>query len=177
MKQFARITLTAILASSPVFAMAAGTITFTGKVIDQTCQVKINGLDSPTITLPTVSTEQLKNSGETAGLTPFKVTVSGCKKDAHAVAIDTVFSGAPITDSGNLKNIHPTPASNVEIQLTQDSLGTQPIALTSVTYVKGLNLAGDTDSAEYEFAALYYAAGPASAGDVQAVLNYDITYE
>jgi len=178
MKQFVRTAFATTLVAAPMLSLAAGNITFKGKVLDQTCSVQIEGTDSPTVTLPTVSTKQLDHNGASAGITPFKVKVSGCKGGTGTMAINTVFSGAPITAEGNLKNTHSTPAANVEVQLLKDTTGNQAsvIKLTSVTSVSGLELAAGAQEAEYEFAARYYAVGAATAGDVQAVVNYDITY-
>jgi len=177
MKQFSKAAFATALIAAPLTSMAAGTITFTGKVNDQTCNVAIQGETNPTVTLPTVSVQQLITSG-TAGLTPFKVTVSGCKTGQAQLDIDTVFSGAPITVNGNLKNTAGLPAANVEVQLLKNPTGTADsvIALSSVTPVAGLSLAPGAQEAEYEFAARYFSAGSAGAGDVQAVVNYDITY-
>jgi len=180
MEQFARTLLATALASVPVLSMAAnGTITFTGKVIEQTCQVQVDGKDSTTVDLPTVSTGQLKVLGDTAGLKAFKVSVSGCTVDnTKDVAINTVFWGAPVTSNNNLKNTHPTnPAANVEVELLKDSSGVEKIKMDSVTSVAGLNLVSGAQDATHEFAARYFATGQAGAGDVMAVVNYDITYQ
>jgi len=161
-----------------MISLAAGTITFEGRVLDQTCSVTVEGADSPTVKLPTVSTTQLAAANASAGLTPFKVKISACKAEGTALAVNTVFSGASITPSGNLKNIHADPAQNVEVQLLKDASGAAgtEIALTSVTAVAGLEVAAGATEAEYEFAARYYASDAAGVGGVQAVVNYDITY-
>lgn len=59
---------------SAVFAGSAmaydGTITFTGKVVAQTCTVNTSDKDLA-VTLPTVATSSLKDNAATSGLTPF----------------------------------------------------------------------------------------------------------
>lgn len=47
-----------------------GTITFTGKVVDQTCSVDTQSKNLAVI-LPTVSVATLNNVATAAGLTPF----------------------------------------------------------------------------------------------------------
>ncbi|CAA0303997.1 Uncharacterised protein [Klebsiella oxytoca] len=60
---------------------ATPTVTFQGEVTSQTCSVSINGETNSVVLLPTVSTADFGANlanGQTAGLTPFTVTVSGC---------------------------------------------------------------------------------------------------
>ncbi|MGL1881452.1 uroepithelial cell adherence major pilin UcaA, partial [Proteus mirabilis] len=54
-----------------------GTVTFTGKVVAQTCSVDTND-QNLTVTLPTVSTTTLNTNAATAGLTPFTIHLTGC---------------------------------------------------------------------------------------------------
>jgi len=157
---------------------AAGTITFKGTVTDQTCTVNVEGKKDHIVELPKVSKSQLAEAGKTAGITPFKISVSGCTAASADMAINTVFSGATLTANHNLENTAATgKADKVEVQLlTGAGTGSAPIALSSVTSVAGLVVPQGQTGAEYEFAAQYYAAGAATAGAVEAIVNYDITY-
>jgi len=180
MKQHTRVALAAMIMAAPTLSMAAN-IEFKGKVNDQTCTVDVGGQPDATVILPTVSTTQLATAGATTGMTPFMVNVSGCKADAAGVAVNMVFSGAPITSNGNLQNTQATNAAgNVELQLLRDGGTTgsgSVINLTSVTTIaNALNIAPGATSASHEFAVRYYASGASTPGDVQAVVNYDITY-
>jgi len=175
MKQFVRAALASVLVTTPVLSMAAGTIKFTGTVTDQTCKVNVGGEKDHVVKLPTVSKSQLAVAGATAGITPFKIFVTDCTPAGTDIAINTVFSGATLTDNQNLQNAGT--AGNVEVQLlTGAGAGDQVIPLTSVTHVAGLSVATGQTGAEYEFAARYFAAGAATAGSVEATVNYDITY-
>ena len=66
---------------SAVFAGSAmaydGTITFTGKVVAQTCAVNTDDKNLE-VTLPTVATSSLTNNGATSGMTPFAIRLTGC---------------------------------------------------------------------------------------------------
>ncbi len=53
-----------------------GTITFTGKVVAQTCNVTTGNDGNFTVTLPTVSNKALASPGETTGLTPFSINLT-----------------------------------------------------------------------------------------------------
>jgi len=181
MKKTSHLALASIALAAPALSMAAGQITFKGKVIDQTCSVKVENTESPTVELPTVSTGQLAVTGARAGLKPFTLMVSECKKGAAEVKINPVFAGADITSSGRLRNTATTGAAqSVEIELLSDA-GETPesvISLASGAPVSGVTLEPGTDgSASHQFAARYYATGPVTVGDVQAVVNYDIVYQ
>ncbi|WP_430930057.1 fimbrial protein, partial [Pseudomonas aeruginosa] len=53
-------------------AMAANTITFSGEVTDQTCQVAVNGFTDPTVILDSVPVSALDGAvGRSAGETAF----------------------------------------------------------------------------------------------------------
>jgi len=177
MERYVRSALVAVLASAPVLSMAAGQITFNGRVNDQTCQITVDGQDNPTVTLPTVPESQLPSLGATAGLTAFTVRIAACKSDNSALSVNMLLWGAPVTGNGNLQNTASvSPASNVEIQLMADAAGTTPITLTATSAVPGLTLPANAQEALHTFAARYFATGQAQAGNVQAIVNYDVGY-
>jgi P pilus assembly protein, pilin FimA len=54
--------------STSALAASDNTITFQGEVTDETCSVAINGNQAkPVVLLPTVSSKDLTQDGETAG--------------------------------------------------------------------------------------------------------------
>jgi len=179
MKQQTRVALAAtILVTAPALSMAAGTITFNGKVIDQTCVVDIDGAGNQTVTLGDVAANQLANPGSTAGLTPFVMNVTGCKQGTDIV-VNMVFSGATLAADGTLQNMATgsNAATNVELQLLSDAITGAPIPLSSVTTVPAMTIPMGQVNGSKEFAVRYRsAAGGATVGDVTAMVNYDITY-
>ncbi|MES3619397.1 fimbrial protein [Enterobacter hormaechei] len=58
-----------------------GTITFNGRVTDQTCTISTPGGKDFTVTLPTVSASTLAAQSATAGRTPFAINLSDCSKE------------------------------------------------------------------------------------------------
>ncbi|EMW9312558.1 fimbrial protein [Salmonella enterica] len=163
-------------------AMAAdGTITFNGKVVDQTCSVD-TASKNMTVTLPTVSEASLDTSAKTAALTPFVISISGCKTDAAegAKKIKAYFEPNAGTDftTGNLTNTASSDsAGNVQIQLLNQD-GTTAIKLGqdfASQNVTATNI--DADNVKMRYTARYYATGTATAGDVTATVNYTIAYE
>ena len=158
----------------------AAQITFQGEVNDQTCQVRVNGQENAIVLLPTVSTAELGAANATAGVTPFTVSISGCKphdKDA-ALKIKTNFLGRSVTATGVLINTASTnAATKVGLQLMDKDAGGTPIKLNGVTAVAGLELPKDQTRAAQKFAVRYISEeGGATAGAVSAIVDYSITY-
>lgn len=66
----------------PFSTMAAPTVTFQGEVTDQTCSVNINGQTNSVVLMPTVAMADFGATladGQSAGQTPFTVSVSNCQ--------------------------------------------------------------------------------------------------
>ena len=165
-----------MMASSSAMAISDNTITFQGEVTDETCSVAINGNGAtPVILLPTVSTKELAKSGDTAGGITFDIGVTGCTGNPSTETnISTVFVGNQVTTNGNLGNTGS--AGNVEIQLldTKDAV----INLTDGYTGNGdLKLAAGASEASATYTAQYYANGLATAGTVEATLQYAVSYQ
>ncbi|MET2950084.1 fimbrial protein [Vibrio owensii] len=164
------------LFTSSVLAASANTITFQGEVTDETCTVAVNGESaSPVVLLETVSKSQLTNNGDTAGGADFDISISGCTGDVAGVPnISTVFVGNQVTGNGNLGNTGS--ATNVEIQI----LDTSGSAIDLTGGFKGSNdlaLAAGETSSTATYSAQYYATGAATAGTVNASLQYAVSYQ
>jgi P pilus assembly protein, pilin FimA len=170
--------LTSVMMLSASSAFAANDLTINGAVSDQTCEVKIDGnTTNPTILLPTVSTAELATAGSEAGEKTFSLGISGCTAQPNDVDIKTKFvSKTGASNKGNLVNSMPNGAENVQIQL-KDSQG-NPIDLTSTQLVDGLTLPANSESASADFTVGYISeTGGATAGEVEAVLQYAVQYD
>ncbi len=78
-----------------------GTITFTGKVVAQTCNVTTGNDGNFTVTLPTVSNKALATPGETTGLTPFSINLTGCTSTVDGAGhVKAFFEPGSSTDFG-----------------------------------------------------------------------------
>ena len=166
-----------VAAFAPQTARAAdGTITFTGKVVANTCAFKVNGGNaSDTVALPVVFTTALNSVGTTAGTTNFTIDVSGC--DTNLTSVQALFSGGSIdTGTGNLKNTAAT--NNVEVRLLN---GTTPMDLSQTTTGGQNSPAGAIDSTgatTLNYKAQYIAVGgAATSGLVNATVDYTMTYQ
>lgn len=163
-----------IFCSVPAHA-SDGTITFTGSLTATTCTVGLNnGPATGTVTLPTVSTNVLKASGDVAGATNFTLNLSGC---APSSTVKAYFEAGPTVDTvtGNL--INNGAASNVEVQLVTD--GGLPIAIGNsgqATSTGATITFPGTTSGTLNYVARYYAKGVTTAGSVTSSVTYSLTY-
>lgn len=171
------------LAALPCAALATPTITFQGEVTDQTCKVEINGQSNSVVMLPTVSTQEFGTTlanGQTAGVTPFTVSVSDCTAPAADLNIKTVFLGYDVDSATGVLGNRATQdeAKGYGIQLSQATDGSNPVKLNGPTPVEGLVLAKDATAASVDFSAQYYVldAAAAKAGKITAVAEYTLSY-
>ncbi|EEP97025.1 fimbrial protein [Yersinia aldovae] len=167
------------VASATAFAATDGTVTFNGKLIDETCEVAPTSKDVK-VTLPTLSTQNLKTSGQEAGSTSFVIDVVNCpveitKVAAHFEAINSTGSN-PTT--GNLTNTAATdPAGKVEVRLYDIATNTQiRVGDTGAKFdvIPGASAAPGTASLSY--AGGYYATDATTAGTVTAQVQYVLAY-
>jgi len=173
------------LAALPCSVMATPTVTFQGEVTSQTCSVEINGQTNSVVLLPTVALTDFGTTlaaGQTAGLTPFSISVTGCTAPTADQNITTQFLGYDVdSTTGILGNTDTSSdaASGFGIQLLSDSTGNSgtEVTLNGVTDVSGLVLSTGETSASHEFGARYYSLGASgSAGKIAAVAEYTVSY-
>ena len=164
------------LVSGSVYAASDNTITFQGEVTDETCSVAVNGNSaSPVVLLPTVSASDLAASGDTAGQVTFDIGVNGCTGNASGeTKISTVFVGNQVTTNGNLGNTGT--AKNVEVQLLDTANAVINLS-NGFTGNGDLKLAANEKEASATYTAQYYANAAATAGTVEATLQYAVSYQ
>lgn len=168
-------------------AMASdGTINFTGKVTDVTCSVTGTGAGTGinssnlAVTLPTVSTTALSADTNTAGATPFKISLTGCEgsnEDNKNVAV-YFEPGGNVNIYGRLNNATEgsDAAQNVDIALylADDVSKELKLGVTPSEFYTSID--PDSKSADMNFVAKYYATGAAKAGTVTSSVTYTIVY-
>jgi len=177
-------TLAAIMVL-PASALAAPTVTFEGEVTSQTCSININGQTNSVVLLPTVA---IKDFGEplaatnTAGFTPFTVSITNCQAPQADTNITTNFLGYNVDSaSGVLGNTRTgvDAATGFGIQLLKDTQNTASSAvnLKGVTAVPGLVLKTGDTSATHDFGVRYYSMSDSgTAGKITAVAEYTVSY-
>ncbi|KAA5971611.1 fimbrial protein [Pantoea sp. M_9] len=162
-------TTVASLFSGAAFAVD-GTINFTGKITDDTCDIDA-GSATQNINMGTIGSDAFQGPGTIAGATGFKIVMTNCPASHSAVSVK--FDGAP--DNGNpdilALSSSPTNASGVGIQLRD--YDRTPISLN--TDSKPVPVTGGT--ATMNFSAAYIAtAATVTAGDADSTVNFTVNY-
>ncbi|SLK14104.1 major type 1 subunit fimbrin (pilin) [Enterobacter sp. NFR05] len=172
-------------------AATSGTVNFSGKLNDQTCQVVLNNSGSPSgaITLPTVPKEKLAIKWSTAGKTTFTLKLTGCKASSTAFGVLAYFPPTAYTLDvgafGFLKNLEtgPTAAEGVNLKIVQ-VFGTsereiylgKPI--TDANYQYTTVAAGATSATLSYYTQYVNSTGAAvKAGKVKGIAVYELAYQ
>ncbi|CBY85761.1 fimbrial protein [Haemophilus influenzae] len=176
---------------SSAFGAPDGTITFNGRVVDQTCTVSTGTNGNFDVTLPTVNKTLLTN-GAIAGRTKFDIQLKGCKQATAQGTSNVRAYFLPNTEyvdptTHNLKNTANTPATNVQIQLTHAdtskviAVGENVDTQENKPYNSWFNFENDvatTAKATLTYHAQYIAVGgDAGEGVVQSKVEYNIIYK
>ena len=166
-------------------AANTGTITFEGKIIDQTCDASVDGKGaSATVKLGGAPMSSLNANGKTAGYTPFTISLTNCKAQAANWGVTAYFpDNATNIDSSKqiLKNqATDTPASNVGLELLQNVNGTKTVvplgkAVTDTNY-KFFTQDKAATSATLTYGVQYKATGVSTAGNVKGLAVYELSY-
>lgn len=171
-------------------ADSGGTITFTGKVSDQTCAVVLDGGTSATgtVAMRTVQKDQLANTGDVAGREDFELNLSNCTAATAAYGVLAYFpNSATYIDSTTATLINQesgaTAATKVGLELLQ-LVGTSETAvplgksITDTNYKFTTVPVGDT-SATMKYAVQYknLGAGAVTAGLVKGIAVYELSYQ
>ena len=168
----------AALVSQTAQALPDGTITFTGKVVANTCAFKVNGGSaSNTVVLPVVFITALGAAGNVAGNTTFTIAASGC--DTNLASVQAYFNGANVDGTtGNLKNTGPGAATNVQVQLLNGTTSTvMPLNAANATAQNSPVGTLSLGAATMNYSAQYIAVGgAATAGLVNTSVAYTINY-
>lgn len=168
------------LSASSVYAAQQNSIRFKGEVSAQTCNVSINDstLAAPVVLLNTAKITDLSTAGKTSTPTKFSMKLTGCTDPQTAAQdIKMQFASSNVDASGNLKNTAiSSPASHVAIQLLDPD--NNVINLTSgEAFAKAFTLNSGETSGEAQYTAQYIATGgAATAGNVEATVQYSISY-
>ena len=162
-----------VLGCSSAYAFD-GTINITGKVNDQTCQIK-TGAENLSVQLPEVGVNSLNTADKTAGATPFTITLQGCRTGSGNVS--AYFEpGSTIVGSRLANTSTNSPAGNVEVQLLNSEREPIDLAQSSASAQSSSNSALDATEINLKYYAQYYATGVATPGEVKSTVNYTIVY-
>ena len=175
-------------------AATNGTVNFSGKLNDQTCQVTLNDGSSAsgTVTLRTVSKTDLPNLNSTAGKTPFTLKLTGCKASTTSFGVLAYFPNSTYIQTtssyGFLKNMETGATAADGVMLTiykkdgttekQINLG-KPITDSNYQYT---TVAANATSATLEYNVNYInyrntGSSPVTAGKVKGIAIYELAYQ
>lgn len=167
-------------------AADSGTITISGQVLTNTCNVN-SGTSSFSVALPNAQTSALTTNGVGAygaSATPFTLSLTNCPKNATPIKVGAQFysSNADTSVTGGLKNTTGTGyATGVDVQLLDGSnaaftIGTA--APTDNSNVTDQVAVSSTGTATLNYKAQYYVANVApTAGTVSTSVQYVINYQ
>lgn len=176
-------------------AASKGTLTFSGKLTDQTCSVVLNGSSSAsgTVKLPTMPIALLATLNSVAGQTPFTLNLTGCKASTTTFGVTAYFpnNAAYIsTRSSTLLNQETgtTAATNVDLELVQIIDGAEtkvPLgnaidqAKDSTTFYKYTTVPINATSATMNYAVRYKNTynNASTAGLVKGIAIYELAYQ
>ncbi|WP_312240101.1 fimbrial protein [Pantoea sp.] len=154
-------------------------VTFTGKYLEETCEIDINGKgNDETVVLPVLSVSSLSSNGSEAGSRPFAITLKHCP---HDQTIALFFkSGLSSTDNatGNLINsVGSNYAKNVQVRLRKEDGSL--INVDTLSTMQRYNIPASGEDVRHNYMASYYAKGDqaVTAGEVQAQAAIDLVYE
>lgn len=162
----------AALASMSAQAASTGTISFTGRVLADTCTINVNGSGNNTVALPSVMTTAFGSTvGSVAGATPFTIGLTGC--DTNTTSAKMAFNGTQIdATTGNLKNAT-SGGSNVQIQLLSGAAVINTSTSTNAPTIAVTNGVGSTTlTAQY-----ISTATATTAGLVTSSVGFTLTYQ
>jgi len=154
-------------------------IKFTGEVVDQTCEVVVDGQTKAQVELPNVGVNQMAEKDSTAGDTPFVLNVSKCKVEGKKLSLR--ISTENVTDSGNFKNTRTEAGSAVgyAVQLVDDK-GTPIKADAGKPHLHSLGKTA-IGSIDYNFTARYIREeadeNNLEFGPITTVVKYELAYQ
>lgn len=186
-KVFRASLLAVIVCSAGAAAAQDGTITFTGSIADVTCDISggddANPTQGPdfTVTLPQVSATALKNKGQRAGDTRFKINLSGgnCTNGKVASAYFELAHPTSIdVNTGDLINtIDKASGGADQVQIGLSDKNKKAFNLTTVNAnPQTVTIANNQATLEYWAQYVAQENDAVTAGKVTAEVAYSIKY-
>ena len=166
--------------AASVFA-ADGTITINGKITDTTCTISVDGgSNDATVTLPTVSSSSLAASGQTAGATPFNISLSNCSGTSLNTDSTYFEPGAYVDSVTGRLNIDTTAsdaATNVQVELLNANMSAIVAGASVANGQNDVPVDISAGNGTLNYFAQYYATGASTAGSVTTQVDYTMTYQ
>ncbi|MCU6666291.1 fimbrial protein [Silvania hatchlandensis] len=175
--------LALIISSAFITATSAadGIITINGKITDTTCTISVNGDNKDTtVTLPTVSSTSLSAIGQTAGTTPFNISLSNCSGASLRTASTYFEPGTYVDNENGRLNVDSTAddaATNVQVQLLNSNMNPIVVGASVANGQNDVPIDISGGNGVLNYYAQYYATGSSQAGAVTTQVDYTMIYE
>ncbi|MBV8872235.1 MAG: type 1 fimbrial protein [Metakosakonia sp.] len=185
--------ITAISLTNNANAATNGTVNFSGKLNDQTCQVVLNNGSSASgiVILPTVPKENIPNKYDSTGKTAFTLKLTGCKASSTEFGVLAYFPPTAYTDTANstnysvLKNVETgtTAAEGVALIINQIIGNSEKrinvgLPITDPNYRYTTIAVGTTSATlRYNVAYVNHTNGTIKAGKVKGIAVYELAYQ
>ncbi|AMO74336.1 MULTISPECIES: fimbrial protein [Pseudomonas] len=163
------------LAAGGAQAATGGQISFTGHVMEDTCEVSVNGGGADaSINLPSISTSDFDTVGSTAGEQRFTIALNGCTV-GQTYKVD--FASANVNPTtGNLAfNGEAMSMSGIELQIANEELEAIDLRTNANNVSKPMDEAGPLEFAYY--ARYVQTSELVSPGTADTALLYSIRYD
>lgn len=172
--------LTSALLMSSAYA-ADGTINFEGELIDQTCDITVDGQTTPAnVVLPTVSVNNLASAGKTTGRTGFNIELKNCTGATTVSTAAAFFENGATVDTTTFRLINTAvtdAAGNVQLELL-DAKNDAVINVGNQNQNTNSSFITVADNAAVlPYAVQYYALGATTPGAVTSQVNFSVNYQ
>lgn len=175
----------ALSAASTAFAAPTGTINFTGKLLDSTCDASLVGASpagtSGSFTLQTMNIAGLAKAGDTIGDIAFtiKLTGTGCTDGGIIATPYFEAETTKVNAAGRLINTATgaTAAKNVDIQIVTANKTAIDLMKPALTQEVTTGVDNGANTKDFTYYARYFATGAAEKGDVTSSVSYSIFYK
>lgn len=166
----------AMMSAGPVQAASTGTITFNGQLNSNTCDVVVDGQAADaTVVLPTIGTNLLSTTGQTAGDTGFTMALNNCAGTLETAS--AFFEAGATVDSVTRRLNNTGTATNVSLQLLDGySPSRAVIEAGNQSQVNGNTYVNiSSGSANLPYIVRYFAEGATTAGTVVSNVVYSVS--
>ena len=169
------------LASSAIYfnALAANTIRFEGAIANQTCQVDVNGEQSPVILLPTIPADEMDRATGVVGQQDIYVNLRNCES-GQDIEWGVALVGNYVNPNGDLGNTAADGAKGVALRVTDKGADARGINFNdSHVVVRGKKIAAGDTQARHVLSVGYVkeqGVTHVEAGRVSGSMQYAINY-
>ncbi len=160
-----------VFAAGNALAAARVDISVVGEITSLTCKVALGG--NMTVTLPAQKITALTKKYDTAGKTPFTISIAGCS-DVASFSFEN--DQATVNAEGRLVNTAVAGAKNIELQILNESGATVDLVGVKGQQNISESVSVKPDTESFNFSVQYFSLGAAVAGSVKSSLTFLVEF-